>query len=70
MAFEILAFIAGVVIGAMIMVERQQRRQEQTFAEVDVEVRKQLEFYKNLSEGLKEDVEYLRKKLNALRNHV
>lgn len=67
MVFELLTFVVGVVIGAMIMAERHQHQRDKTFAEVDAEVRAQLTFYKNQSEGLKEDVAYLRRKIEVLK---
>jgi uncharacterized membrane protein YqgA involved in biofilm formation len=48
--------IAGVVIGWAIQIERDNRQYHKTFEEVDKQVRQDLEYYRNLSESLKQDL--------------
>lgn len=65
---EIIYIAIGMAIGAMIVLERVQACEQRTKDEIDADVRKELEFYKNSCQALQEDVAYLRKKLAALRN--
>ena len=60
---SVLLLVAGFTFGVIFISESKQRREEKTLEQVDEEVRKQLQYYKNLSESLKADVIYLRKKV-------
>lgn len=61
----VLLLAAGFTFGVIFVHERQQHREEKTLDQVDAEVRRQLQYYKNLSESLKADVIYLRKKVEG-----
>lgn len=54
--------IGGVVIGMAIKQERLHNQYQKTYEEVDEQVRKDLVYYKNLSESLKQDLHYLKTK--------
>jgi hypothetical protein len=54
--------IGGIVIGMAIKQERLHDQYQKTYEEVDQQVRKDLVFYKNLSESLKQDLHYLKTK--------
>jgi hypothetical protein len=54
--------VGGVVIGMAIKQERLHSQYQKTYEEVDQQVRKDLVYYKNLSESLKQDLHYLKTK--------
>jgi phosphoenolpyruvate-protein kinase (PTS system EI component) len=70
MLLEFVCFAAGVVLGAIMVLERVQACESRTKEQIDADVRKELEFYKNSCNALKDDVAYLRKKVSALKGQV
>ena len=50
--------LAGVVIGVAFKTERDRQHYHKTFEEVDKKIRDDLEFYRNLSESLKQDLHW------------
>jgi hypothetical protein len=54
--------VGGVVIGMAIKQERLHSQYQKTYEQVDEQVRKDLVYYKNLSESLKQDLHYLKTK--------
>lgn len=60
---EIIYLGIGFVIGYAIALSN---REVKTFEEVDEELRKQHDYYRNLAESLQDDVTYLRRKVSAL----
>jgi hypothetical protein len=54
--------VGGVVIGMAIKQERLHDQYQKTYEQVDEQVRKDLVYYKNLSESLKQDLHYLKTK--------
>ena len=52
--------VGGVVIGMTIKQERLSNQYQKTYEEVDQQVRKDLLYYKNLSESLKQDLHELK----------
>ena len=54
--------VGGVIIGMTIKQERLSSQYQKTYEEVDQQVRKDLLYYKNLSESLKQDLHYLKTK--------
>ena len=59
---EIICLIGGIVIGMTIKQEDLHRRYQKTYDQVDEQVRKDLAFYKNLSESLKQDLHWEKNK--------
>jgi hypothetical protein len=58
----ITCLVGGIVIGMAIKQERLHDQYQKTYEEVDQQVRKDLVYYKNLSESLKQDLHYLKTK--------
>lgn len=54
--------VGGIVIGMAVKQERLHNQYQKTYEEVDQQVRKDLVYYKNLSESLKQDLHYLKTK--------
>ena len=54
--------VGGVVIGMAIKQERLHDQYQKTYEQVDEQVRKDLAYYRNLSESLKQDLQYLKTK--------
>jgi len=54
--------VGGIVIGMAIKQERLHSQYQKTYEEVDQQVRKDLLYYKNLSESLKQDLHHLKTK--------
>jgi len=68
---EIVFLCLGVFIGIAIKDEVSRSKYNKTYAEVDLEIKKDLELYRNLSESLKQDIVYYKRKiadLEALRS--
>ena len=61
---EVICLIAGIIIGVTIKNERDSSRYNKTVEQVDEQVRKDLAFYRNLSDSLKQDVSYLKFQLS------
>jgi hypothetical protein len=54
--------VGGIVIGMTIKQERLHDQYQKTYEQVDQQVRKDLVYYKNLTESLKQDLHYLKTK--------
>ena len=67
---EVIYILVGIGIGLVIALERVQACENRTKEQINEDVRKELEFYKNSCNALKEDVAYLRKKVAALKGEV
>jgi hypothetical protein len=63
MIIDLICFIAGVVIGMAIKQERALSEYNKTYDQLDEQLRKDLAYYRNLSDSLKQDVKHLRFKL-------
>jgi hypothetical protein len=59
---ELTCLVGGIVIGMAVKQERLHNQYQKTYEEVDEQVRKDLVYYKNLSESLKQDLHYLKTK--------
>ena len=70
MLLELIIFAGGLVVGFAISSERMQLKEQKTFEQVDEEVRKELTRLQNLTNSLKADVVYLRKKLAAAQDQL
>ena len=57
---ELTCLVGGIVIGMAVKQERLHNQYQKTYEEVDHQVRKDLVYYKNLSESLKQDLHYLK----------
>jgi hypothetical protein len=64
---ELTCLVGGIVIGMAIKQERLNSQYQKTYEEVDEQVRKDLAYYKNLSESLKQDL-HREKTKNEKRN--
>jgi hypothetical protein len=67
MILEIVFGAVGMLVGYVISIaardEEKEEKYRKTLEQVDAVIRKDLEYYKNLSSSLKEDVRYYREKL-------
>lgn len=70
MLVESLCIAGGFALGIVVALERVQACENRTKEQIDADVRKELEFYKNSCNSLTEDVSYLRKKVAALKGEV
>ena len=70
MLLEFILFAAGFVLGVMVTLERVQACETRTKEQINEDYVKEMAFYKNSCEALKEDVAYLRKKVSALKGEV
>jgi hypothetical protein len=59
---ELTCLVGGIVIGMAIKQERLSSQYQKTFEEVDEQVRKDLAYYQNLSESLKQDLHWEKSK--------
>lgn len=57
----------GIIVGMNIKQERLTDQYDKTLEQVDAKLRKDLQYYKNLSESLTQDVRFLREKLERLK---
>jgi uncharacterized membrane protein len=62
MILMIVFFILGVMVGMNLRHESTLRKYQATFEEVDEQVRKDLEYYKNLSKSLQQDLDWCKHK--------
>lgn len=62
---EFIFFFLGAAVGASWMLNRAGNKELETFEQMDERLRKELALHKNLTNSLKADVAYLRKKLYA-----
>ena len=65
---ELTCLVGGVVIGMAIKQERLSNQYQRTYEQVDEQVRKDLAYYKNLSESLKQDLHWEKSKNDQIRN--
>ena len=63
---EIALIVAGLIIGMTIKQEHLQNRYNKTYEQLDREIRDQLNYYRNLSDSLREDIKALRLKIKLL----
>lgn len=61
---EFCFLIGGILIGMAFKQERILREYNKTYEQVDEQVRKDLAYYKNLSDSLKDDLRHLKFKLS------
>ena len=59
-------FIVGLILGVLVGLNLHDNKQAKTLEQLDADLRKDLERYKNLSMGLLEDVKYWRDRYNTL----
>jgi uncharacterized membrane-anchored protein YhcB (DUF1043 family) len=57
---DILFLILGFAIGCMVMLNHKVYKEQKTVDEVEEELRKQLDFYKNTAESQKIDIDHYR----------
>jgi cytochrome b subunit of formate dehydrogenase len=55
---EFIFLLVGILVGMNIRAEWMQHKYNKTLEQVDQEMRNQLQFYKNLSESLKQDLHW------------
>jgi hypothetical protein len=60
MLLELVFLLAGICVGLAIRNEQYQKRQSEIYDSLDEKLRKDLEYYRNLSLSLKEDVKALK----------
>ena len=65
---EIVFLIAGIVVGMNIRQELLVAKYNRTLEQVDRDVRADLEYYKNLSESLRQDLVWAKSKRNDIHN--
>lgn len=58
----------GLIFGYLIGMNRKAEKDTKTLEEVDIELRKDLEYHKNLNESLQEDLTYTKNLLKEERN--
>ena len=59
-------FFMGIVLGLLVGLNLHEDKEARTLEQVDADLRRDLERYKNLSMGLLEDVKYWRDRYNTL----
>ena len=64
---EFVFLIIGFCIGVAYMLNRKEYLEQKTFEQLDSDLRRDLYFYKNLSDSLKRDLSYTKQQLNDLR---
>jgi hypothetical protein len=64
---EIIWFLVGLGFGIIIMLNRKEHRDQKTVEQVDVELRNDLALNKNLVKSLKDDVSFLKSRLQTLK---
>jgi uncharacterized membrane-anchored protein YhcB (DUF1043 family) len=64
---DLLFLVIGICIGIAFMLNRKEHLEQKTFEELDIELRKDLDFYKNLSSSLKNDLAYTKHQLSLER---
>jgi len=69
MLASIVYFGIGILFGVVLAYNRKDFRQQQTFEQIDQEVRDNLERYKNLSESLKDDVKFLKTRMSFIKQN-
>jgi uncharacterized membrane-anchored protein YhcB (DUF1043 family) len=58
----IIGFLVGLGVGIAIVEFREARRQRETADQMDARLVKELNYYRNLSQSLQQDIDYLKNK--------
>jgi uncharacterized membrane-anchored protein YhcB (DUF1043 family) len=58
----IIGFLVGLGVGIAIVEFREARRQRETAEQMDARLVKELNYYRNLSQSLQQDIDYLKNK--------
>jgi len=58
----IIGFLVGLGVGIAIVEFREARRQRETADQIDARLVKELNYYRNLSQSLQQDIDYLKNK--------
>ncbi len=66
MSVDLAWVFAGLILGIIVGLNIGESRNKRTVEEVDLELRKDLERYRNMSSSLLEDVKYWRDRFNTL----
>ena len=64
---ELLFLVIGFCIGVAFMLNRKEYLEQKTYDELDEEMRKDLAYYRNLSDSLKRDLSYTKQQLSEER---
>jgi len=64
---EIVFLIIGFCVGVAFMLNRKEYIEQKTYEQLDEELRKELNFHKNLSDSLKRDLSYTKQQLTIER---
>lgn len=67
MILEIVTLVIGVGLGANMRSQKMIDRYEQTFEQIDLKIRKELELNRNLVESYKQDIERLKQEIARLK---
>jgi hypothetical protein len=74
MVLEIVFGAVGILVGSVItsamILDAREEKYQKTLDQLDKELRKDLEYYKNLSESLLHDVQYYRKRLDQVEKNI
>jgi hypothetical protein len=60
---ELLFLVIGFCIGVAFMLNRKEYLEQKTYEELDEELRKDLNYHRNLSDSLKRDLSYTKQQL-------
>jgi hypothetical protein len=64
---EFIWLIIGFGFGVIVMLNRKEYRDQKTIAQVDAEIRTELAINKNLVKSLKDDIAFLKSRLQTLK---
>jgi predicted patatin/cPLA2 family phospholipase len=74
MVLEIVFGAVGILVGSVItsamILDAREEKYQKTLDQLDKELRKDLEYYKNLSESLLHDVQYYRRRLDQIEKNI
>ena len=68
MTLTVVFFIIGIFIGITIRDQKSVDKYNRTFDQIDSQIKKDLELYKNLSESYKQDCERYKLEIQKLKN--
>ena len=68
MTLTVVFFIMGIFIGVTIRDQKSADKYNKTFDQVDSQIKKDLELYKNLSQSYKQDCERYKLEIKKLKN--
>lgn len=68
MTLTVVFFIIGIFIGITISDQKSVDKYNRTFDQIDSQIKKDLELYKNLSESYKQDCERYKLEIQKLKN--